>query len=169
MPFEVRIEQTPTRYPGTCSSCGAASSSPRKWWIDTGCDEKGDLTVFAIIFCDTCFDVLASAAGYVKRGDEVEYYLKRTAELEEQVDNLESIRIALNTLGIDVDSLINLSRVGVVGSRSEHKANSEDGSQEDSGTKSMGARKKRFIKSPDDKDVGELQSGESDSPGILSI
>jgi len=169
MTGEIRIEQTPTRYPGICSSCGAASSSPRKWWLDTGADEKGDLTVFGIMFCDVCFGTFASAAGYVKRGDETEYYLKKVEELEEQVDNLESIRIALNSLGIGIDSLIALSRIALVDIENEQRATPETGSKAQRRTKNVDERKSRPAEQMHDENLGELSSSKSRLDVNLSI
>jgi len=101
------VEQIPTRLPGTCASCGAASSSPREWFLDTDIDYF-DTPLYAIILCDICFDLLANTCGYIKKGEEVEQYHKRIAELEAELHEHRDASRAIDLLGFDSERINNL-------------------------------------------------------------
>lgn len=156
------VEETPTRLPGTCASCGSTQLSPgRVWFLDTDMDYF-DTPSYRIQICNICFDVLANTCGYIRKGEEVEQYRNRIAQLEAELNGLDKYRRVVDMLGLGTERIDYLLAVGegIMGSDTndnlDTSAKKRSRAKQSAGTVGEGAE--RSSESSDDEGMDKLRS-----------
>lgn len=164
------VEETPTRLPGQCASCGSTQlSSGRTWFLDTDIDYF-DTPSYAIQICNICFDVLANKCGYIKIGEEVEQYKKRIAELEAEVQTNERYHRVVRLLGLSPDGINRILNLGEEPNNQDSDDDIDTSPKKRGGKRTppgeMGGGTEGSAESSDDKDLGGVRSGERSDVSI---